>query len=69
MLGFAAFSGVGNKTLMEHLPPSFCARNLRVGVIERSRPGLEVDRTRRDDNRLRRADAASILLVRPTGES
>ena len=63
ILGFAAFSGTGNTTLLTQLIPLLKSTGLRIGLIKHSHHNFEIDKPKKDSYRLRKAGASPIVIV------
>jgi len=63
VLGFVAASGTGKTTLLAELIPILKQNGLRIGLIKHSHHDFEIDRPGKDSFRLRKAGAASVMLV------
>ena len=63
ILGFAAFSGTGKTTLLEHLIPLLKQNGLRIGLIKHSHHNIQIDQPGKDSYRLREAGASPVMLV------
>jgi molybdopterin-guanine dinucleotide biosynthesis adapter protein len=62
VFGFAAYSGNGKTTLIEHLIPLLVARGLKVSVIKHAHHDFEVDRPGKDSHRHRQAGASEVVI-------
>ncbi|MEQ1531171.1 MAG: molybdopterin-guanine dinucleotide biosynthesis protein B [Methylococcales bacterium] len=65
LLGFAAASGTGKTTLLSQLIPLLKQNGLRIGVIKNSHHNFDIDQPGKDSHQLRKAGAATVLLVSP----
>ena len=65
LLGFAAWSGTGQTTLLERLIPRLGGEGLRIAAIKMSHHDIELDRPGKDSYRLRRAGADQMVLTSP----
>jgi molybdopterin-guanine dinucleotide biosynthesis protein B len=63
VLGFAAASGTGKTTLLTELIPILKQGGLRIGLVKHSHHDFEIDQPGKDSFRLRKAGAASVILV------
>jgi molybdopterin-guanine dinucleotide biosynthesis adapter protein len=63
IIGFAAYSGNGKTTLIEHLIPLLGGRGLRVSVIKHAHHGVDADESGKDSGRHRQAGALQVLLA------
>jgi molybdopterin-guanine dinucleotide biosynthesis adapter protein len=63
IIGFAAYSGNGKTTLIEHLIPLLAAMGLRVSVIKHAHHGIDADESGKDSGRHREAGALQVLLA------
>lgn len=62
VFGFAAYSGNGKTTLIEHLIPLLVARGLVVSVIKHAHHDFDIDRPGKDSHRHREAGASEVLV-------
>jgi molybdopterin-guanine dinucleotide biosynthesis protein B len=62
VFGFAAYSGNGKTTLIEHVLPLLVARGLKVSVIKHAHHAFDVDRPGKDSYRHRQAGASEVLV-------
>jgi len=65
MLGVAAYSGVGQTTLLKRLLPWLRRQGMRVGMIKHAHHSLEVDHPGKDSFELRMAGADQVLVASP----
>jgi molybdopterin-guanine dinucleotide biosynthesis protein B len=63
VIGFAAYSGNGKTTLIEHLIPLLGGRGLRVSVIKHAHHGIDADENGKDSGRHREAGAMEVLVA------
>ncbi|MEO8004177.1 MAG: molybdopterin-guanine dinucleotide biosynthesis protein B [Betaproteobacteria bacterium] len=63
VIGFAAYSGNGKTTLIEHLIPLLTGCGLRVSVIKHAHHGVDADDSGKDSGRHRRAGALEVLVA------
>ena len=62
VFGFAAYSGNGKTTLIEHVLALLLARGLKVSVIKHAHHAFDVDRPGKDSYRHRQAGASEVLV-------
>jgi molybdopterin-guanine dinucleotide biosynthesis protein B len=67
IIGFAAYSGNGKTTLIEHLIPLLGGRGLRVSVIKHAHHGIDADESGKDSGRHRAAGALEVLVASGPG--
>ena len=65
VLGFAAFSGTGNTTLLESLIGLLSESGIRAGLLKQSHHDFEIDIPGKDSYRLRKAGAVQTLISSP----
>ena len=63
IIGFAAYSGNGKTTLIEHLIALLGARGLRVSVIKHAHHGIDEDESGKDSGRHRKAGAQEVVVA------
>jgi molybdopterin-guanine dinucleotide biosynthesis protein B len=62
VFGFAACSGNGKTTLIEHVLALLVARGLKVSAIKHAHHAFDVDRPGKDSYRHRQAGASEVLI-------
>ena len=65
IVAFAAWSGTGKTTLIEHLIPPLKAAGLRLAVIKHAAHGTDAGDGERDSDRFVRAGADRVILSGP----
>ena len=63
VLGFAAYSGTGETTLLVNLLPLMKLQGLRVAMIKQTHHDFDIDKPGKDSFELRKAGANQLLIA------